>query len=223
MAALAEIDFAQRDFKAAIRHLDPEPLRKLGDLDSAAYVEIQKARLLAMTGRSRRAQTLLRRIPWGPAAALADAECLAFEGRFRESARRAGAIRTPNALLSGEALRLHQELTTSRFCFRAGRREHLRSLIGIEQLRKPYLDTIRRRFGSLDLSRRAGQLELLQALARGPVTARTLFNAPNESHEARLRVAISRLRRDTGPHVGQVDRIGRWIRRPAVRSAARER
>lgn len=188
-AALAEIDLACRDLVAASRRLDSRPLREIGDPASAAYVDVQRARLLAMTGRHREAQAVLSSVSWGPAAVLARAELLALQGRFAEAAR--VRVRSTNPLLAGEADRLRRELLAPSLRF-SGRPI---SLVELERIQKPYVDAIRKRFGDLDLSRRPAQFEILLALARGPVTAKKLYPVANESHEARLKVEISRLRR----------------------------
>lgn len=188
-AALAEVDLAQRDLVGAARRLDSRPLREIGDHDSAAYVDVQRARLLAMLGRTREAERLLASVTWGPAAVLARAELLALQGRFGEAARIR--VRGANPLLVGEGERLRRELLAP--SLRLGGRPI--SLVELEKIRKPYVDAVRRRLGDLDLSRRPAQFEILLALARGPVTAKRLYPVANESHDARLKTEISRLRK----------------------------
>lgn len=201
-AALAEIDWAARDLVGAARRLDSGPLRRIGDLASAAYVDIQKARLLAFVGKGKEAERLLAGVAWGPAAVLARAELLAFRGRFRAAAKLAKELESPNPLLAGEARRLFRELT--RPGFRYG--ERAVSLADLESIREPYVDTIRKRFGSVDLSRRPVQFELMVALARGPVAPEKLFPAANESHRVRLNMEVSRLRRATGLRIRSTPR-----------------
>lgn len=194
-AALAEIDFATRDLVGAARRLDSRLLRALGDEESAFYVDLQRARLLGLLGRHGEAGRILGRASWGPAAVLARAELLARHGKFGAAARVASGVGEENPLLRGEAVRLREALLHPRFRFRRRDKDREMSLVEIERLPPPYLDLIRRRFGMVDLRRRPAALELLAALARGPVTARRLYPAANESHEDRLKVEIARLRK----------------------------
>ncbi len=197
-AAIAEIDLATRDLVSASRALDSAALRRAGDTASAAYVDILRARLLAILGRHRDSQRLLDSAGWGPAAVLARAELLAFRGRFAQAARVAARVRTRNPLLAGEAERLGRELRRPSLRFRRDGQEREISLAELEGVRGPYVDAVRKRLGAIDLSRRPATFELLLALARGPVRARTLFPGANESHVSRLKVEVGRLRRATG-------------------------
>jgi len=199
LAALAEIGLATRDIEFARSHLDATPLRADGDHASASYVDIQRARLYALLGRVDDARALLAAAHDGPAAELARAETAAAAGCFRDAARHATASEAgANPMLAGEARRLRQELNRQAFILHRGGVERRLSLVELEDLDHPYVDTIRRRCGDLDLQRRPGQFELLVGLARGPVTTTNLFGRSNESLQVRLRMEVSRVRRATG-------------------------
>lgn len=205
MAALAEVGFATRDLDIALRGLDAASLRRVGDETSASYVEIQRIRLLALLGRTADAKIALAQVGDGPAAALAKAEVAASCGRFGEAAKILAEVKSENPLLAGEARRFAAELARPAFYYQLGTGVRRVSLLEVERLPAPYVDTVRRRLGALDLRLRPAQLELLIGLARGPVTASTLFGRTNESLTARLRMEVSRLRKDSGLEIQATD------------------
>lgn len=205
LAALAEVGFATRDLDIALRGLDAAPLRRVGDDTSAAYVEIQRIRLLALLGRTTDAKAALAAVGDGPAAALAKAEVAASCGRFGDAVKELEAVGSDNPLLAGEARRFAAELARPAFYFQLGTNVRRVSLLEVENLRAPYVDTVRRRLGALDLRLRPAELELAIGLARGPVTAATLFGRANESLAVRLRMEVSRLRRSSGLEIVATD------------------
>ncbi|MBI3722815.1 helix-turn-helix domain-containing protein [bacterium] len=212
IAALAEVDLAARDLASAARRLDGRALRALGDRASSSYVDVLRSRLLALLGRHEEALAVLRSAAWGPAAAFARAELLARLGRFEDAARAAERLDPENPLLAGEARRLARELRAPRFRLVRGGEVRAVSLVQIERLREPFVDAVRRRVGTLELSRRPAAFELLLALARGPVNARSLYGRTNESLEARLRVEVSRLRRELGLRIVHAGKEGYRVR-----------
>jgi hypothetical protein len=206
-AALAELQFATRDLEQAIDSLDGRSLRELGDDQSAAYVELQKARALALVGRRDEARHALESLAGGLAAAqgaarvIAEAELAALDGAFSEAAARLAGVGGENPLLVGEARRLLRALTEpSLELIAAGMPARPVALAEVEAIlaRGPVVDVMRRRYGEHDLGRKGAGLELLVALARGPVTAESLWGRSSESLAVRLRMEISRLRQALG-------------------------
>ncbi len=196
-AALAEIAFAQRDLARAEAELQSSDLRQLGDEDSAAYIDIQRARVLALLGRREEAKALLSSLASSPTAAnIGRAELAIAEGDFQSAFKWAHMV-TPNSLLQAQADKLKLHLSSPTLILRSGANEKSISLIDLQSFQEPFVDTIRWRMGDLDLRRRSPQLELLVALALGPVTPTSLFGRTSESLTARLRMEISRLRKDT--------------------------
>lgn len=194
-AAIAEIDFATRDFKTAIENLNSSELRTFGDLESAEYIDIQRSRALLYLGDFNAAAELLASVTDTAAKVLAEAELAICHGRYRDGLTvLSGSKERANPLLQGEMARLAAELNREAFTLvRDGAATKL-SLVGLETVEIKYVDSLRKTYAQRSLARRDGQLELLSALAHGPVTSTSFFGRQSESLDVRLRMEMSRLR-----------------------------
>jgi hypothetical protein len=218
-AALAEIGAVERDVKAAVADLEQaiRALDRAGDVANAAWARLVLARLETLRGGRARALTWLEEAERSAAglpavqiyAAIVRAEVAlrrmeaTAARRWFASARRE-ARRAPPAIVA-ELDRLEAALV--RPVARVGTRTL--DAIAVERASRSVIivDGLRRRLRAgteVDLSRRPVLFALLHTLARahprgvsGDELILAAFDAarPNESHRARLRVELGRLRK----------------------------
>jgi len=225
VVAEAEVALAMRDLGAASRELDAarELLSRRGDLVNACFAQLIAVRRLALLGETAAAERSLREASFERApprlvalCGLVEAELAMkrLDGRGAEAAlarARVAAVRANIAALLAEVERAEQRLAAPVARLRRGgeialvRLSELEPIFGADEL---VVDACRRqlRFGArvISLITRPLLLELLVTLAEAAPEGATreqlisrAFGARrvNESHRARLRVEIGRLRK----------------------------
>lgn len=196
--AIAEVLLAERHFDAALEELNPDALTAVGDLQSAEYIAIQRARLLNLLNRQAEAGLLLMDLKKNPYSVLAEAELKALNGEFIAAAGLLRSFRSDNPLFQREILFFIRELERPEFSITQDGITRQLTLINFESLNKPVINLVSASYLHIDLLGRPTTAELLTALSEGPVSTTSIFGRSNESLENRLRVEISRIRADLG-------------------------
>ncbi len=224
--AEAEIALAARELTPTSRAIDAarRVLEQHGDHANAAHAQLIAIRRLLLLGRIAEAERSLAERQWstappmlGAIAELARADvalrrALAGEARQALDRARAAAQRTGIPMLLAEIEHSTRALTVPAARLLGGGAERLLTLDEVEQVlgsADVVVDACRRcvRAGDrmLPLARRPVLFALVRALAEawpGDVSRETLIERafgttrPNESHRARLRVELGRLRRE---------------------------
>jgi hypothetical protein len=237
LVALAEVIAAERDLDSAQAAL-AEALARLesvGDHRNAAWARLVIARLYILQGDLARAREVMSAIDLRAASPsarvvvhLARAEASMRELKATEAASavaraRSSAERSKNPVLIAEVERV--EASLSEPIARAFDEHEPLTLSAVERAlaKRVVVDGLGRRLRFrdqvVDLRRRPVLYALLAELARalpegasGERLIRTAFaaRAPNESHRARLRVEIGRLRRAIQGHVEVSAVAGAW-------------
>lgn len=219
--AEAEIALAARDLAPSSREIDAarRSLERHGDLANAAHAQLIAIRRLLLLGRVDDAERALATRAWASAPPMiaAIAELARADIAMRRASASTARVALDHARLAADRARipaLVAEIEVSRLALatpaaRALERGEQRvlDLDAVEAVLasdKLVVDACRRRVGGVSLATRPVLFALVRALAEawpGDVSRERLIERafattrPNDSHRARLRVEIGRLRR----------------------------